>query len=226
MDTIKIEYYGIGDKGATEDYINFDHFIQSLENEFEVTVDRKIGGLGGGMYDFFLQIITNEELKNIALSIIGTGIYDFSKTIFKKIKSCIIGVEKLRSENENNTSLFCSKMKIEFHDISLFISIQGRNIDMNLFESIFQHLVKNLSFIEHSCGTILEIYIPIVEDINLPKKMFKISKFNTIPDFGYIDVEDDYILHYWGILSKSNKFFRYDLHANKIKHEKWHKGYV
>lgn len=225
MDKIVIEYYGIGEKTPYDEYENFEKFIKSLENDYEVIVERQIGGLGGGLYDFIITIITSEEFKTIALSYIASVLFDFSKPIFQKIKSYFSYVERLRKENEQNTSLLCSKVKVEFHDISLNLSIQSGIIDITLLESVFMHLVKNYNLIERSCGKGFEIYIPIVEDRNLPRALKKISKYQTIPDFGYIEVEKEYIFHYWGIITKEKKYFIYDLISNKIKLKNWHNGY-
>jgi hypothetical protein len=179
------------------------------------------GGLGGGFYDFCLEILTGISLKD---AIIGGVVGNLATDILKKttskitvsIKNVFISFQKFIARNDIHFPTIES-IKIKFLSSEVEIIKISETLDAKTIGLIWKELEQNYKFLsEYKSENINKIIIPVLKDIIDEKIVFtKPSIFGNGSTSTFTD-EDYY--KYWVISYGINTWQQYlfDVKNKKI----------
>ncbi len=203
---VNLMYYGIGlNKNFDEDFKNSSEFISSLSSDFDIKIERKQGGLGGGIYNFIIEFYINHPiLSSIVINVGSNFLYSLLKNQFKAF---IESLKKLENENKGWNSLDVCRIKLEFEDVGIFIYINDfQTLDSKIY-FLVQEIINAIPVIALlSKNKIKEIHVPVVRNSLLSSEMGFNTTYTLPTMVGYqeIDPTIDFYCD-WGIIFRAER---------------------
>ncbi len=200
------------------DFEEIDIFQKELSSEYEIEIkSERTDALGGGLYEFAMEIINNINFTDFAKDYIEEGIKMgvgyFWKPIFEKIKELFKKNEKYNPDIE--------VAKFIFKDLEIIIyPLYEESIDEvidNLIKMISLHLI---SIKKETNSKINSIHVPIfnyVDYYEVCAYRVKLNYDENIPSF----TKEDYF-KLWGIRCDDKTDFIYDLSDRKALKTKFY----
>jgi len=228
---IKITYLS-PKQSIDDDYLDANIFLDEIKKEYEVSIDKKYAGLGGGLslYEFFVHILAEVSLKDAIVGGIITNLaYDILKSGSKiSLKKFFEAYKMFRQKNEEYNSLDISTIKFEFQDVTIVLYGIFKDSLPNVISEITQVIVENYEIIsEYDDRLLKEIHIPIIQRVaeeykNMPEQLDMNSKY-TYPNKDEItELNKSNYFKFWGLKYYfQHKKYLYNLQTNKITLEEW-----
>lgn len=196
---ISIDYWAIQEgKSELWQLAGIAEFQNDLSQEYVSRVHGRPGDLGGGLYEFAIQVIANISIQDV-VKLIADGIaFDLLKSGTKSfvLRPFLAAYEKLKARNTER-EVDIHEIRFMFNDAEVIISkLRDNSIYENL-DAIFQILARDFDCLQNGNSEYpYTIQIPVFED---PEKT--ICRFRVL-----LDVDEtiervssaDY-LEYWGI---------------------------
>lgn len=220
MDTgisIKILYWSPRNDDAIADFEGIEEFRNELIDNYVSSIHGRPGDLGGGLNEFFLELVSNINLSDV-VKFIGEGIaFDLLKGGTKAfvLRPFINAYKKLKDKNKNN-HLDIYSLTICFNDSIVHIYKITEQSILEELETIFKALAihyNNLLF--EGKEKPYEIHIPLFEEPERDRKIKYRKLFEVDEIIENVTVNDYY--KYWGVnYDYAGKYIVYDLHNNVI----------
>lgn len=212
MENIKIKLsYWTYPEG--EDFDDIEAFKADLSKEFETEItSQPTDAMGGGLYEFVVEIINNVDFADIAKDYLEDGVKVglgyFWKPIFKRIKELFKKNKQYRPDIE--------VAKFVFRDIEVIIyPLYPDSID-EVIDDTIQTLSRHYSKIKTETVSIKSIHIPIFNHVDTYEVCAYRVRLNVDENIESFKREDYFNL--WGIRSDKNTDFVYNVkHRSFLK---------
>lgn len=205
MENIKIKLsYWTYPEG--EDFDDIEAFKADLSKEFETEItSQPTDAMGGGLYEFVVEIINNVDFAEIAKDYLEDGVKVglgyFWKPIFKRIKELFKKNKQYRPDIE--------VAKFVFRDIEVIIyPLYPDSID-EVIDDTIQTLSRHYSKIKTETVSIKSIHIPIFNHVDTHEVCAYRVRLNVDENIESFKREDYFNL--WGIRSDKNTDFIYNV---------------
>lgn len=206
MENLKIRLsYWIYPEG--DDFEEMESFKKELSAEYEIEIkSERTDALGGGLYEFVMEIISDINFADFAKDYVEDGIKIavgyFWKPIFKKIKELFKKNEKYKPDIE--------VAKFIFKDLEIIIyPLYQKSIDQ-VIDEVIEMISKHLVSIKNQASTqIKSIHVPIfnyVDNYEVCAYRVKLNVDENIPSFNKADY-----FKFWGIRCLDKTDFIYDV---------------
>lgn len=204
---IKINYWTLPDG---TDFKGIESFVDEVDSDYFLTVSKKrTDALGGGLYEFIIEISEDLSIRELSKGYIEDGIKLYvgyhAKAIYNSLKTLFAKNPDLRPTVE--------KISIKFKDCKIiFYEVYKNGINEN-FEDVIKLLFEFASSNKKKIKKIKEIHIPIFNyrDCNdLCNYRVKLNVDENIESF----TNKDYTA-FWGVQFKNKKKV-YDLKNQKL----------
>ncbi len=183
------------------------------------------GGLGGGFYDFCLEVYTGFELeKAIFYGVIGNLATDILKKTAHKttisIKNIFTSFQKFIANNDAYSPTIES-IKIKFLSSEVEINKIGETLDAKIIGSIWKKIEENYQFLySYKNENISRIIIPVLKDVIDEKIVF--TRPNIFGQIGTLIHTDTDYYKYWVVSYGINMGHQYLFDVeNKKMIENW-----
>lgn len=196
---INIDYWAVQERN--NDLIQLAglaEFQDDLSHYYVSRVHGRPGDLGGGLYEFAIQVIANISLHDV-VKLIADGIaFDLIKSGTKSfvLRPFLAAYEKLKSRNADR-DLDIHEIRFMFNDAEVVITKITDNSIYESLDEVFKVLAKDFDHLRNGEGEYpYSIQIPVFED---PEK--RLCHFRVLLDVDEtisIVTNADY-LGYWGI---------------------------
>jgi hypothetical protein len=196
---INIDYWAVQEgKKELWELAGIAEFQNDLSQEYVSRVHGRPGDLGGGLYEFAIQIIANISLQDV-VKLIADGIaFDLLKSGTKSfvLRPFLVAYEKLKAR-DTKRDVDIHEIRFMFNDAEVVIS---KICDNSIYESlgaIFKVLARDFDCLRNGNGEYpYTIQIPVFED---PEK--KLCQFRVLLDVDETieGISSDSYLEYWGI---------------------------
>lgn len=196
---INIDYWAVQEgKNDLWQLTGIAEFQNDLSQEYVCRVHGRPGDLGGGLYEFAIQIIANISIQDV-VKLIADGIaFDLLKSGTKSfvLRPFLVAYEKLKARNVDR-EVDIHEIRFMFNDAEVVITKLSDNSIYDSLGAVFQTLTQDFACLRNSEGEYpYTIQIPVFED---PEK--RLCRFRVL-----LDVDEtiervtsaDY-LGYWGI---------------------------
>lgn len=196
---INIDYWAVQErKRDLWQLAGIAEFQNNISQEYISRVHGRPGDLGGGLYEFAIQVIANISIQDV-VKLIADGIaFDLLKSGTKSfvLRPFLAAYEKLKARNADR-EVDIDEIKFMFNDAEVIITKLSANSIYDSLGAVFQTLTQNFACLRNGEGEYpYTIQIPVFED---PDK--KLCRFRVL-----LDVDEtiegvtsaDY-LGYWGI---------------------------
>ncbi len=196
---INIDYWAVQEgKNNLIQLAGLAEFEEEISQSYVSRVHGRPGDLGGGLYEFTIQVITNISFHDV-VKLIADGIaFDLIKSGAKSfvLRPFLAAYEKLKARNTDH-NLDIQEIRFMFNDAEVVISKISDNSIYDSLGEIFQVLAQNFGHLRNGDGEYpYSIQIPVFED---PEK--RLCRFRVL-----LDVDEtiskvtkaDYF-GYWGI---------------------------
>lgn len=210
MENIKIKLsYWTYPEG--DDFDDIEAFKAHLSKEFETEIiSQPTDAMGGGLYEFVIEIINNAYFEDIAKDYLEDGVKVglgyFWKPIFKRIK------ELFKKNKQYSPDIEVAKFV--FRDIEVIIyPLYPDSIDEVIDETI-QTLSRHYSKIKTITTSIKSIHIPIFNQVDTYEVCAFRVRLNVDENIASFKKEDYFNL--WGIKSDNDTDFIYNLNDRSI----------
>lgn len=210
---IKIAYWTLPDG---TDFKGIEHFVDEVDSDYFLTVSKKrTDTLGGGLYEFIIEISEDLSVIELAKGYIEDGIKCYvgyhAKTIYNSLKTLFAKNQDLIPRVE--------RISIKFKDCKIiFYEVYENGIEEN-FEEVMKYLFKFASANEKKIKKIKEIHIPIFkyrDCYDLCDYRVKLNLDENIKHFTNKDYKT-----FWGVKFKNKKRI-YDLKNKKLIKDKFY----
>jgi hypothetical protein len=205
MENIKIKLsYWTYPEG--DDFDDIEAFKTDLTKEFETEISSQpTDAMGGGLYEFVIEIINNVDFADIAKDYLEDGVKVglgyFWKPIFKRIK------ELFKKNQKYNPDIEVAKFV--FKDIEIIIyPIYPDSIDEVIDETI-QTLSRHYSKIISETTSVKSIHIPIFNQVDTYEVCAYRVRLNVDENITSFKKEDYFKL--WGIKGDNDIAYIYDV---------------
>jgi hypothetical protein len=216
MENIKIKLsYWTYPEG--DDFDDIDVFKFDLSKEFDTEItSQPTDALGGGLYEFVVEIISNVDFADIAKDYledgVNVGLGYFWKPIFKRIK-------ELFKKNKK----YCPDIEVAkfvFRDIEVIIyPLYPDSIDEVIDETI-QTLSRHFSKIKTETASIKSIHIPIFNQVDTYEVCAYRVRLNVDENIASFKREDYF--NFWGIKGDKDHDFIYNIKDRSILKTKFY----
>lgn len=196
---INIDYWAVQkDENDLLQLAGITDFQDDLSQNYVSRVHGRPGGLGGGLYEFAIQVIANISVHDV-VKLIADGIaFDLLKAGTKSfvLRPFLAAYGKLKARNADR-GVDIHEIKFMFNDAEVVIS---KICDDSIYESlgqIFQTLAQNFEHLRGRKGEYpYSIQIPVFED---PEK--RLCRFRVLLDVDETiqKVTSANYLEYWGV---------------------------
>lgn len=196
---INIDYWAVQEgKRDLWQLAGIAEFQNNLSQEYVSRVHGRPGDLGGGLYEFAIQVIANISIQDV-VKLIADGIaFDLLKSGTKSfvLRPFLAAYETLKARNADR-EVDIDEIRFMFNDAEVIITKLYANSIYDSLGAVFQTLTQNFAYLRNGAGEYpYTIQIPVFED---PEK--KLCRFRVL-----LDVDEtiegvtsaDY-LGYWGI---------------------------
>ena len=196
---INIDYWAVQEgKSDLWQLAGIADFQDDLSQEYISRVHGRPGDLGGGLYEFAVQVIANISIQDV-VKLIADGIaFDLLKSGTKSfvLRPFLAAYEKLKARNTER-EVDIHEIRFMFNDAEVVVSkICGNSIYESL-GAIFQVLARDFDCLRNGNGEYpYTIQVPVFED---PEK--KLCRFRVLLDVDETieGVSSANYLGYWGI---------------------------
>lgn len=196
---VTIDYWAIQEgKDGLVQLSGIEEFQHEISQSYISRVHGRPGDLGGGLYEFAVQIITNLTLGDV-MALAGSGIaYDILKSGTNQfiLQPLLQSYSKLKAKN-SDLNLDINEIKFIFKDTEIIIKKICNNSVYDCLGDIFRMLAESYIDLKNQNGEYpYSIQVPVFED---PEK--KICKFRVLLDFDepITNVKRDDYFGYWGL---------------------------
>jgi hypothetical protein len=177
-----------------DDFEGIEAFRANLSKEFETEIaSQPTDTLGGGLYEFAIEIINKVDFADIAKDYIEDGVKIglafFWKPIFKTIK------ELFKKNKHYNPDIEVAKFI--FKDVEIIIYPLYPNSIDEVIDEIIQTLAKQYSNIKAEATAVESIHIPIFNQVDSYEVCAYRVKLNVDENIPVFKKEDYFML--WGI---------------------------
>jgi len=206
--SINIDYWAVQEgKRDLRQLAGIAEFQNNLSQEYVSRVHGRPGDLGGGLYEFAIQVIANISIQDV-VKLIADGIaFDLLKSGTKSfvLRPFLAAYEKLKAQNADR-EVDIDEIRFMFNDAEVIITKLSANSIYDSLGDVFQTLTQNFACLRNSDGEYpYTIQIPVFED---PER--KLCRFRVL-----LDVDEtiegvtgaDY-LGYWGLYYDFEGTFR------------------
>jgi hypothetical protein len=195
---VRISYWAIQEGVKIIDPVGMIEFKEELSQSYVSSVHGRPGDLGGGLYEFTIEFLTNISIQDVAKFIAGGVAFDLLKLGTKAfvLRPFIAAYEKLKKKNKEG-DVDIHELKFIFQDAEVIVSKICTGSIYDSLGSIFRAISENYEFLKNRDGEFpYTIQIPVFED---PEKT--LCRFRVLLDV------DETIGHvtsanyqdYWGI---------------------------
>ncbi len=196
---INIDYWAVQEgKSNLWQLAGIVEFQNELSQEYVSRVHGRPGDLGGGLYEFAIQVIANISIQDV-VKLIADGIaFDLLKSGTKSfvLRPFLTAYEKLKARNTER-EVDINEIRFIFNDAEVVVSkICNNSIHVSL-GAIFQVLAQDFDCLRSGNGEYpYTIQVPVFED---PEK--KLCRFRVLLDVDETieGVSCANYLEYWGI---------------------------
>ena len=210
MENIKIKLsYWTYPEG--DDFEDIETFKADLSKEFETEItSQPTDAMGGGLYEFVIEIINNVDFADIAKDYLEDGVKIglgyFWKPIFKRIK------ELFKKNKQYNPDIEVAKFI--FKDIEIIIyPLYLDSIDEVIDEAI-QTLSRHYFKIKNETKSATSIHIPIFNQVDTYEVCAYRVRLNVDENIPTFKKEDYFKL--WGIKCVNDTDYIYDVNNKSI----------
>lgn len=196
---INIDYWAIQEgKDELRKLIGIKDFQDELSREYVSRVHGRPGDLGGGLYEFTIQVIANISLHDV-VKLVADGIaFDLLKSGTKSfvLRPFLAAFDKLKARNEER-EVDIHEIRFMFNDAEIVISKICNNSIYESLGEIFQTLTQDFNHMRNGNSEFpYSIQIPVFED---PEK--RLCQFRVLLDVDETieKVTRANYLEYWGI---------------------------
>ena len=210
MENIKIKLsYWTYPEG--DDFDDIEAFKADLSKEFETEItSQPTDAMGGGLYEFVVEIINNIDFADIAKDYLEDGVKVglgyFWKPIFKRIK------ELFKKNKQYSPDIEVAKFV--FRDIEIIIyPLYPDSIDEVIDETI-QTLSRHYSKIKSETTSIKSIHIPIFNQVDTYEICAYRVRINVDENIASFKKNDYFNL--WGIKCDKDTDFIYNVKDRSI----------
>lgn len=196
---INIDYWAIQEgKNDLWQLAGIEEFQSDLSQHYVSRVHGRPGDLGGGLYEFVVQIIANISLQDV-VKLIADGIaFDLLKSGTKSfvLRPLLTAYEKLKARNADR-EVDIDEIRFMFNDAEVIITKICANSIYESLGAIFQTLTQDFACLRNSEGEYpYTIQVPVFED---PEK--KPCRFRVLLDVDETieGVTSAAYMGYWGI---------------------------
>ena len=189
------------------DFEDISKFTENLSIDYDLEIkNEKTDALGGGLYEFVLEIISNVDFSEIAKDYIEdgvkVGIGYFWKPIFKRIK------ELFQKNPKYNPDIAVAKFI--FNDIEIIIYPLYQNSIEEVIDEVIQKISQHFIKIKNQTKLPLRsIHIPIFNHVDIYELCAYRVKLDVDENISSFSKNDYFKL--WGIRCGSKTDFIYDL---------------
>jgi hypothetical protein len=195
---VRISYWAIQEGTTIIEPVGIAEFREELSQSYVSSVHGRPGDLGGGLYEFTIEFITNISVQDVSKFIAGGVAFDLLKSGTKALvlRPLITAYEKLKNKNKER-DVDIHELKFIFQDAEVIV---GKICDGSIYDSlgsIFKAISENYESLKNRDGEFpYTIQIPVFED---PDK--KLCRFRVLLDVDETikHVTTANYLDYWGI---------------------------
>jgi hypothetical protein len=210
MENIKIKLsYWTYPEG--DDFDGIEAFKTDLSKEFDAEItSQPTDAMGGGLYEFVIEIINNIDFADIAKNYledgVKIGIGFFWKPIFKRIKELFKKNKQYSPEIE--------VAKFVFNDVEIIIYPLYHNSIDEVIDETIQTLSQHYSKIISETTSVKSIHIPIFNQVDTYEVCAYRVRLNVDENITSFKKEDYFKL--WGIKGENDINYIYDLKSKSI----------
>jgi hypothetical protein len=196
---INIDYWAIqeGENDLLQ-LAGIEEFQDELSQSYVSRVHGRPGDLGGGLYEFAIQVIANISVQDVIKLIADGMAFDLLKSGTKSfvLRPLLAAYQKLKARNADH-DVDIHEIKLMFNDAEVVIS---KICDDSIFESlgqIFQTLAEDSEYLRGRNGEFPHsIQVPVFED---PEK--RLCRFRVLLDVDETihKVTSSNYFDYWGV---------------------------
>jgi hypothetical protein len=196
---ISVDYWAI-QEGESDlwQLAGIEEFQSDLGQEYVSRVHGRPGDLGGGLYEFAIQVIADISIQDVVKLIAGGIAFDLLKSGTKSfvLRPFLTAYQKLRARNTER-EVDIHEIRFMFSDAEVVVSKICVNSIYESLGAIFQVLARDFDCLRSGGGEVpYTIQIPVFED---PEK--RLCRFRVLLDVDETieGVSSASYLGYWGI---------------------------
>jgi hypothetical protein len=207
--SIEVHYWvGEGELPGVEE---FRHELATSYTSAKVMGEQ--GGLGGGLYTLFVDVITSVTLAGVVKLILDGVAFDLIKLGARNfvLRPLLAAQRKLRNKNPRGNDGDIARLTLLFNDSIVVIDADSR-VDQNIADSIGELL--RLVACHHTHLALatgespIEIYVPVIED----KGENPVARFRAVLDVDEeMRISKSVFFEYWGLTYRSGELRVYDV---------------
>ena len=206
---VKLSYWTFPDG---DDFKEIEVFKKALSEEYDTEIESKpTDALGGGLYEFVLEIVNNVDFADIASGYIEdalkVGVGFFCKPIFNKIKELFKKNKHFKPD--------IAEAKFIFNDIEIIIYPTYTNSIDEVINEVLKKLSLNFLEIKDKIENKIEsIHIPIFNQVDYYELCAYRVKLNVDENITSFSKKDYF--KYWGIKCDKKTDFVYELENESL----------
>jgi hypothetical protein len=195
---LNIDYWAVQEEKGLLQLAGIADFQEELSHEYVSRVHGRPGDLGGGLYEFAIQVIANISLEDV-VKLIGEGIaFDVLKSGAKSfvLRPFLAAYEKLKARNTER-EIDINEIRFLFQDAEVIITKICKSSIYDSLGEIFKILAQEYECLRNGEGEYpYTIQIPVFED---PEK--RLCRFRVLLDVDETikEVSSADYFGYWGI---------------------------
>ncbi len=195
---INIDYWAVKEGNGLLQLAGMEEFQSGLSEHYVARVHGRPGDLGGGLYEFAVQVIADISLQDVVKLIADGVAFDLLKSGTKSfvLRPFLAAYEKLKARNVDR-EVDIDEIRFMFNDSEIIVTKICRNSIYESLGAIFKTLAQDFACLKNGEGEYpYTIQIPVFED---PEK--KLCRFRVLLDVDETieGVTDAAYLGYWGI---------------------------
>ena len=195
---IRIDYWTYPDGSPTgEEPEGIEEFRSDLQETYVSFVRGQSGALGGGLYEFVVQVTSSISLRDFVNLILGGIAYDLVKsgTHSLILRPLIAAIKKLKSRNKKK-NIEVDELRFSFQDADIIVKKVATRSIFDDLERVFKAVAESYESMKGQTGEPpYEIHIPVFED---PHPRF--CRYRSLLDVDETiqEVSANSYLHLWG----------------------------